>query len=98
MHFIVSWDIKSGQPEWNIINEALKNQLKPYSWVKPLTTLYIVNVPGQTTWNSISSSLQQVANLYQGKVDLILSPLMSGGRYDGILSKQMWEEINKRSQ
>jgi len=97
MHFIVSWDIKASNPEWNRLNEGMKEILKPYSWARPLTTLYIVNVQDQTTWNNILTNLQNYCNINKGKIDFIMSPLMSGGRYDGILNKEMWDEINKRS-
>ncbi|WP_324037035.1 hypothetical protein [Aeromonas caviae] len=97
MHFIISWDINATGSEWEQHNEAMKSFLKPYSWAKPLSTIYIVNVVGQFNWDNI---LQQITNYVQsfpGKINFIMSPLMSGGRYNGVLSNEMWNEVNMRS-
>ena len=97
MHFITSWDIRATGEEWTRINEEFKTVLKPYSWVRPLTTLYIVNVETQEIWNKILADLQAVGGKYPGKVSLLLSPLMQGGHYDGLLGKGLWDEVNARS-
>ena len=44
MHVMVSWDIRAENPRWEEINEEFKARLKDYSWIKALTTLYIVQV------------------------------------------------------
>ena len=97
MHFVVSWDIAATGEEWSRINTELQTVLKPYSWARPLTTFYIVNVGSLETWNKILKDLQVVAKRQPHKIDLLLTPLMLAGRYDGLLSEQMWNEINARS-
>ena len=44
MHVLVSWDIKAESPQWEELNEELRVCLEDYSWVKPLSTLYIVQI------------------------------------------------------
>jgi hypothetical protein len=97
MHFIAAWNIATSGPEWNSINTELATVLKPYSWARPLPTLYVVNVPSQETWQKILGELTTVAQKYPQNVQMILSPIMQGGHYNGYLKKDMWEEINKRS-
>jgi hypothetical protein len=97
MHFIVSWDISVSQPQWNTINDDLKAQLSGYSWVKPLTTLFVVKVNSVEGYNLILQNLQQITKKYPNTISLILSPLMNGGIYNGILSQELWNAINERS-
>jgi len=98
MHFVVSWDIKtSTEPRRGEIATALKNCLKPYSWVRPLTTFYIVSVSSQQVWGTILQCFQAVCLRYKDEIHLVMSPLMQGGRYDGILPQNLWTEINQRT-
>ena len=97
MHFVVSWDISATGDEWIKINEEFKMVLKPYSWFRPLKTLYIVHVTSQEIWGKILAGLQTVGESHLGKVSLLLSPLMQGGHYDGLLDKDSWDKINARS-
>ena len=98
MHFVVSWDISASGEEWTRLNDQMKSKLSPYSWVRPLTTLYVVQVTGQSTWNTILSELQAVGKANSPKINFIVTPLMSGGQYNGMLAPNLWEELNKRSQ
>ena len=97
MHFIVSWEIKATGDEFTRINDELRDKLKLHSWVRPLTSLYVVNVASQEIWNSILKELQSVGEKYPNKINLLLSPLMQGGRYNGLMGSKMWDEINQRS-
>ena len=97
MHFVVSWDISSQGEEWNRLNEQMKEKLAPYSWARPLTTFYVVNVNSQETWNSILNQMTSVCKSNPNKINFVMTPLMSGGQYNGMLNNDMWAEINKRS-
>lgn len=97
MHFVISWDISAQGTEWTDLNDKMRAILKPYSWARPLTTFYVVNVPSQETWNKILAELSTFAKGHPNKINFIMSPLMQGGKYNGILPNNMWDEINKRS-
>jgi len=96
MHFVVSWDIKAEGQEWDSINKEMKNCLSGYSWVRPLTTFYIVKVSSQSDWDSIQKNLVSIAKTAK-KVNFIMSPLMMGGRYDGWLPQDLWDSIRERT-
>ena len=98
MHFIVSWDIRVSGPKVNKINAAMKKGLSGYSWVRPLKTFYIVNVNSQDDWDSIRKSLVSTVNKYPRMVIFVMSPLMEGGKYYGILPKELWPKIRKRTE
>ena len=97
MHFIVSWDIQSEDKEWDEINAQLQECLEDYSWVRPLSTFYIVRVTGQEEWKGIKENLQAVAESSTAKTHFVISPLMDGGRYDGWLPKTAWPKVRKRT-
>ena len=97
MHFIVSWDIQSKDEKWDEINAQLQECLEDYSWVRPLSTFYIVRVSGQEEWARIKEDLQAVAESSTAKTHFVVSPLMYGGRYDGWLPKTAWPKIRKRT-
>ena len=98
MHFIVSWNIKTFGQKSNEINAAMKEGLSGYSWIRPLQTLYIVGVDSQDDWDSIRGNLVSTAKKYPRKVIFVMSPLMDGGKYSGILPKELWPKIRKRTE
>lgn len=97
MHLIISWDIKAEEPDWASLNKKLKNCLKGYSWVKPLTTLYIVKIDSFEDRDEIRSALIEVCKGNRKKINLIISPTIEGDKYSGWLPKPMWEKIKKRT-
>lgn len=97
MHFVVSWDIQAEGEAWKAANAALKECLSGYSWVKPLTTLYIVRIRNEEAYESIKESIKEVARTSTVTVHFLVTPVMHGGRYDGWLPKSMWPMIRERA-
>jgi len=98
MHCVVSWDIKAEGQRWTEINDAIKEGLSGYSWVRPLTTFYIVKVNSQGDWDFIRENIVSLAKTYSKEVNFVMSPLMDGGRYNGWLPKDIWPKIRKRTE
>ena len=96
MHIVVSWDISVNGDKWKEINDALKSCLKGYSWVKPLRTLYIVQVQTVDERKTIKNSMIEVCKKYSAEIDLVISPVMEGGNYAGWLPKELWTKIKAR--
>lgn len=97
MHFVLSYDIHlTGEPRTRIEN-LIQDTIKQYSWVKPLTTLYVMEVNDQSQWDSILKSITSIYENNKGSINFIMTPLMQGGHYNGILNQKLWEEINKRT-
>lgn len=97
MHIVVSWDISTGKPRWDEIDKRLKEGLSGYSWVRPLTTFYVVRINSEADRAAIRERLVTVARSVSETVHIVLSPAMSGGRYDGFLPKDTWPKLNERS-
>lgn len=98
MHFVISWDIQAEGEEWKNANDTLKKCLSGYSWVKPLTTLYIVKIRNEEAYDSIKESLKEVASTASITIHFVVTPIMYGGRYDGWLPDKMWPMIRERAQ
>ena len=60
MHVLDSWDIKAESPQWEELNEELRVCLEDYSWVKPLSTLYIVQIEDAHDLLNVKQSLTEV--------------------------------------
>ena len=99
MHIVVSWDIvEPASQNWDDWNNRLKAAISTYSWVRPLRTVYVIAIPNVETRLAINSALTIIANgAPQGSVHFIVSPIMVGGQYSGVLPQNLWAELNKRS-
>ena len=95
MHIAVSWDINAKEPRWGQLNEQMRKGLSGFSWVRPLTTFYIVKVAGEADRSIVLDRLTSIAK--GAPVHVVVSPVMSGGRYNGFLPKDMWAKINERT-
>ncbi|WP_236685569.1 hypothetical protein [Geobacter pickeringii] len=98
MHIVISWDIKADGANWKELNEKMKGCLSGYSWVKPLTTLYIVKIYSSEDRKQIRDDLVSVCRDNPKKVNFIMSPAMEGGSYSGWLPKSLWPKIEKRTE
>ena len=98
MHFVLSWDIAATGKERETLEEALKACIKSYSWVRPLTTVYVIKINTNSEWPKILDALSKVAQSYEPKIRFIMSPPSTGGKYNGWLSNNLWNEINKRTE
>lgn len=98
MHLAISWDIKDVENDkWKSINSQLKECLNGFSWVKPLTTFYIVKIDGPDERKDIRESLISVCKKNPKIINVIISPIMEGGKYAGWLPSSMWDKIRERT-
>lgn len=96
MHIVVSWDISAEGEQWDKINEKLRSQLVEYGWVKPLSTFYVVPIAAAWQRDQIIASLTRVGQEH-GNVLVLVTPVMAGGSYGGLLPQHLWAEVNRRS-
>ena len=97
MHIVISWDIHAKGARWDEINDEMKECLSGYSWVKPLTTFYVVQVSGNEDRTRLKKALVDVCRNYPKMINLIVSPTMQGGSYGGWLPKSLWPKLRKRT-
>lgn len=100
MHIVVSWDITNAGVDpgaWNAWNEQMKEVIRPYAWVRPLNTVYIVQIGSELDRQTINRGLTNVSNRANGFIHFVISPAMAGGQYIGVLPQNLWPELNKRT-
>lgn len=99
MHCIISWDIEAENQKWTQLNEELKKCFLGYSWVKPLSTFYIVKVDNTDERDSIKESLTKICIQNPKTINFIISPAIEGsGTYSGWLPKTFWPKIKDRTE
>ncbi|MDE6159466.1 MAG: hypothetical protein K2F69_05155 [Bacteroidaceae bacterium] len=94
MHFVLSYDLSAQGTRRSEIEEKIENVLSPYKHVKRLSTFYIVLIRVDSDWEAIRSSLTALSQEISETFHFIMSPSMEGGKYNGILQKGEWDEIN----
>jgi hypothetical protein len=95
VHVMVAWDIKAAEPLRSEIRTALLQALHGYSWVRALGSVYIVKVGSPEARDRVGEALKDVARNFGG-VNIIYSPAMEGGQYNGWLPKALWPRIRQR--
>lgn len=96
MHLMLSWDISASGERWKQIDQLLLTALKPYSWVRPLKTVYVVKVAGEQQRAALEADLVAKAKSVTETVYFLMTPLMAGGQYNGYLPSDSWPKINER--
>lgn len=97
MHIMVCWDISAEGDRWGVINKSLLEGIQTFSWVKPLTTTYIIRVNGEQDRQNIQSELLLKAEAFSENVFFLITPVMPPGQYQGYLPKSLWADIGKRT-
>lgn len=97
MHIAVAWEIQGKGQKWSELNDALKAVIKPYSWARPLSSLYIIKVSSDLERQKIANGLTAAVKSAGLPTSYVMSPAMEGGSYEGWLPKDMWNAINERT-
>jgi hypothetical protein len=97
VHIVVCWEIVNApdRESWEMWNERLKEVINAFQWVRPIRSVYVVTV--QEDWQRllIVHGLTRVSEQSSGMVRVLMSPTMIGGRYGGVLPKELWVELNQ---
>jgi hypothetical protein len=90
---IVCVEINAVGDEATRIESALRDALKPYSWVRPLKSVYVVPLESEQQVSSIQSELlKRFMDIRAGAVYYLVVPV--SGRFDGFLPSNMWPPLN----
>lgn len=94
MHFVLSYDLGADGTRRAEIEEKIQTIINKYRNVKRLTTFYIIHVGNSLEWENIRSQLTNLSVEIPEHLHFIMTPLMDGGKYNGILLEGQWEEVN----
>lgn len=96
MHFVISYDLSAEGTRRAEIEERIEKILEPFQHVKRLTTFYVVRVATQSDWELIRNKLNSLSNDIQEEFHFIMStPNKEQGKYNGILYRGEWDDINE---
>ena len=95
MHFVLSYDLGATGTRRTQIQQDLDNILQPYRWARRLSTFYIIEVHNTQDWDTILAQLQTLSRNITQRFNFVMSPIMHGGRYDGILGEGDWDHVNE---
>lgn len=96
-HIIVSWDIKTKkESDRQQINDALRECLKHYSWIKTHSFFYLVKIETIREYYALEETLIKVCAGYEAQdkiISLIVSTPLKGISYGGQLPQKLWDKI-----
>ncbi|HMK48622.1 MAG TPA: hypothetical protein VK435_01095 [Thermodesulfovibrionales bacterium] len=75
MHFIVSWEIEPGCNRQDTINNAMLGALGGHSWIRLLSSFYVIEIEYDSDWSVIHNNLLSIAERFSGKVNFLMSPI-----------------------
>ena len=75
MHFIVSWETNPGCEQQEDINNAMLSGLDGYSWIRFLSSFYVIDIDYGSDWSAIHKNLLSIAEGFSGKVNFLMSPI-----------------------
>ena len=75
MHFIVSWETKPGCKQEGAINDAMLAGLGGHSWIRLLSSFYVIEIDYGSDWSAIHKNLLSIAEGFSGEVNFLMSPI-----------------------
>ena len=95
MHFVLSYDLSLQGEQRTQVENQIQTIISPYRHVRCLTTFYIVHIDDRVAWQNILNLLSELSRQNQGQLLFVMSPIMHGGRYNGMLQTGGWDAINE---
>jgi hypothetical protein len=71
----VSWELKAQGNRRSEINNAMLEGLYGYSWLRMLSSFYILDIDSEHDWNVIHQRLISAAERFKGEVNFLMSPI-----------------------
>jgi hypothetical protein len=96
MHLAVLWEVRVSGEQAAAVEQSLRDALKGYSWVNPLSSYYVVQVGGESDRQLIRERLLTFARANSGVVRFLITPLMKGN-YTGWLQGSAWPKLRERT-
>jgi hypothetical protein len=96
MHIMLAWNVTiDDETDRKATNDRMRGALDGYSWVRVMPSVYVVKIDEADERDRLQERLREIAK-EEDAVKYIISPLMTGGQYNGWLPKRLWPKINER--
>jgi hypothetical protein len=94
MYFLLAFDNLSDEQEERIeVLRFFKESLQEFAWVKPLSTLYVVDCDDEELRKKLINTLSKYASEHAGKIRYIITPLIDSGHVSGYIPKKLVESL-----
>jgi hypothetical protein len=93
MHAVLTWDNNVPEAQRQNAEQLLLSALQQYSWVRPLKSTVIVNLPDEVARTALRDALIAQSKTFNSQIIFIISPLMLGGQYNGYLPMDSWPKL-----
>lgn len=94
MHIVMTYDLSATNARRTEIEERIEGILQPYRHVKRLSTFYVIHIDSAAMAESIRQGMDNLSREITETLLFIISPMMTGGKYNGLLQLGQWEELN----
>ena len=95
MHFVMSYDLKAEGTRRADLEDKIEAILSPYQHVKRLSAFYVIKINSEKEWEELRLALNSFASDISEEFHYIMtSPNKEPGKYNGILYRGDWDEIN----
>lgn len=96
MHFVITYELKAEGTRRADLEDKIEHILSPYRHVKRLSTFYVVKVSDRSDWERLRLALNGFANDIPEEFHYVMTdPVSLSGKYNGILYRGEWDEINE---
>lgn len=94
MNFVLSYDLSASGDRRSQIEQRINEILQPYPNTRKLSTFFIIHVNTRQDWIDILRNMENLSRGITESLHFIMSPLIDGGIYNGILRQTDWIDIN----
>jgi hypothetical protein len=96
MHFTISWRVA---PPFNevVYSKKITDCFSKRPSIKVFNNYYVVQVNYENEYTEIVTKINQFASSGVQGLYVIITPLMKGGSYNGLLEPEDWKKINMYS-
>lgn len=94
LHALIVWSLRPDSDR-EIVEATLKGALAIYETITVFPNTVIIKVENTEDYKKIQDAVTSALKSLSPVPNFIMSPVMSGGRYQGLLPPTRWDEINK---
>lgn len=92
MHFMVGWDFRPSSSEDAATAVKVLSCFSGAKFERVFDNLYVLKVDASEQYNDIHDRLIDLGKS-NPRIDIVVTPVMSSGRYRGWLPKELWPKL-----
>jgi len=94
MHCLLTYGLTGSPAEQARLNAEIAAVVKRNPHVQVLGNTYVIKVNSDAEATQLLNAIVGVARTAPNSMNFIVTPIISGGRYNGWLPQSLWTQIN----